>query len=129
MISLRLFPSMMLRQFTAVVLGALLQVSLLGFGTASPLPAENGCNPSSCCCSGEPSCPCVKSGGGEKPAPPAIPAGQEQLTPVLVPTDLELTGLLKSADPSPKAGSVPRGNDFHGHRGVALRVSFCRFTI
>ena len=120
---------MTFRQIIAVTLGALLQVSMLGIGTASSAPTEKDCPPSRCCCSGEASCPCLKSGGSEKPAPPAIPATQEQLTPLIVPTDLEITGFLKSTDPAGNARALPRGNDFHGYCGVALCVSFCRYTI
>lgn len=118
-----------MRQFIAVVLGALLQMSLLGIGTASSASSGSDCAPSACCCSGEPSCPCVKSGGSEKPAPPAIPASQEQLNPVIVPTDLKITGSLKFNDPPRESRPLSWKDSFHGYRGVALRVSFCRFTI
>jgi hypothetical protein len=120
---------MIFRQFIAVMLGALLQVSLLGIGTASLAPAGSDCAPSACCCSGETSCPCVKSGESEKPAPPALPASQEHINPVVVPTDLGIPGFLKSTDPSGKCQPLPWRDDFHGYRGVALHVSFCRFTI
>lgn len=120
---------MTLRHFIAATLGALLQVSLLGVGMATSAPADKDCAPSHCCCSGKASCPCVKSGEGRKPAPPAIPASQEQLNPLIVPTDLESTGFVKSTDPACKPSPFPLIGDFHGYRGVALHVSFCRFTI
>lgn len=120
---------MILRHFIAVILGALLQVSLLGIGSASLAPAESDCSPSACCCTGEPSCPCVKSGGDEKPPVPAIPAGKEQQSPVIVPTEPEITSSGTTILPPAKLQATPAAGSLGGHRGVALRVSFCRYAI
>jgi hypothetical protein len=119
---------MFFRRVTAVLLGVLLQVTLCG-ASIMPAPAETCNNQRSCCCSDLPSCPCVESGGDEKPSIPAIPSGQEQQSPVIVATDPEITSSGTSVHPPTKLQAGAAAGSLGSHRGVALRVSFCRYTI
>jgi hypothetical protein len=119
---------MMLRQITAVLLGVLLQVGLFGaipFACAAPetLPQQ------SCCCDGAAQCPCIEAGDDQKPSVPAIPLGQERLTPLITPAEPAIIVIDNRVDTTASSPALSRIEPFVGHSGVALRVSFCRYAI
>lgn len=119
---------MFFHRVTAVLLGVLLQVTLCDAGL-TPAPAETCNSHKKCCCSDLPSCPCVESGGDEKPSTPAIPSGQDRQSPVIVATEPEITSSGTMFPPLAKPQAAPAAGSLGGHRGVALRISFCRFVI
>lgn len=119
---------MLIRQITAVLLGGLLQVGLLGAvpcASAAPETAPQ----QSCCCDGAAQCPCIEAGSDQKPSVPAIPFGQERLTPLITPVDPAIIVIANRDGSKAKTLTLPRSKPLTGHCGVALRVSFCRFTI
>ncbi len=119
---------LLIRQIMAALLGVLLQVSLLGFSTASADPI---CSPSQSCCSGKATCHCLESGENDKPVTPALPptTSQDQIAPLFIPADTQVTGILKNSRLASNTHAFPLLENFHGYSGVALRVSFCRYTI
>lgn len=120
---------MLFRRITAVLLGGILQVSLLGVGATPAVGAETGCNKAHSCCQGLSVCPCVKSEENNKPVAPAIPSTQERQYPVIASTDTQIP-LMEAASRSLSAPlAIPAGEAFSGYCGVSLRVSFCRYTI
>lgn len=119
---------MIIRRFTAIVLGILLQVALFGVVPAATPPAPCPIQTSSCC-GDTGTCPCMDAGGDEKPSLPAIPVEQERLTPLITPADPEIPGIETRAGPTAASPALSAVETLNGHRGVPLAVSFCRFTI
>jgi len=120
---------MMFRQITAVLLGVLLHVPLLCASITTSAAAETVAKHTSCCCQDLPVCPCIEPGKDEKPSLPAITVSQERQSPVILPTDPEIPGIATRAGSIPGSQTRPTGDTFHGYCGVALRVSFCRYTV
>lgn len=119
---------MLLRQITAVLLGVLLQVGLLG-AVPCPSAAPETLPQQSCCCDGAGQCPCIEAGSDQKPSVPAIPFGQERLTPLITPVDPAIIVIANRDGTAATSPALSSSEPFAGHCGVALRVSFCRYTI
>jgi len=54
---------------------------------------------------------------------------QERHAPVIVSTDTQISKIENGADLESELRAMPKGEEYSGYLGVALRVTFCRYTI
>jgi hypothetical protein len=71
----------------------------------------------------------MDSTNNDKPVTPAIPVTQERQSPVIASTDTHVSGMEPATRLLSAPQAMPAGEAFSGYCGVAIRVSFCRYTI
>jgi len=122
---------MTLRSIAGLLLGLLLQISLVVPAGACVSPERCETQASSCsCCEGKTNCPCASnSKGDEEPpgpvAPPPRPLKVDAVVPLGVIRMLEIAGILEGRVLLPDLSQLA----VVGYSGVGLPVSFCRLVI
>ena len=121
---------MTLRSIVGLLLGLVLQISLVvpasAFFAAERCDMAGSCS----CCEGGASCPCMTdSKDDEEPAGPVAPPARPLKVDAVVPPEVISLRSVIIPDEGPRALSNLRPRTVAGYPGVGLSISFCRLTI
>lgn len=120
---------MTLRSIVGLLLGLVLQISLVLPAGAFVAPERCDMTGTCSCCEAGASCPCMTDTKGEQPADPVTPPARPLKVDAVVPPEVISLRSITIPDEGPRALPDLAPRSAVGYPGVGLSISFCRLVI